>query len=158
MNTEPSAADLRHAIVQVVEEGLLTFVDDPQAAVEWPDEVLSARIQIRHPYLGELFLAAPSQWCAQISASLQGLEKPTEESTGKHRDALGELLNMVCGIFVSEGGNLGPRAVFDLPQVELIARHSLHEQIAMAWCHLILEAESGHPLAIWFTRSTLESA
>ncbi len=158
MNTEPTSLDLRHAMVQVVEEALLTFVDEPQAVLKWSDVVLAARLQIHHPYRGELILVAVPDWCSQAAASFLGLDKPDEKSAAQRGDALGELLNMVCGIFVSEGQNLRPRSDFGVPHIDRIERQTLDELIAKASSHVILETESGDPLALLFMKNTLESS
>lgn len=158
MNTELTALDLRHALVQVVEEALCTSVADPEADVKWSDEVFAARLQIYEPWVGTLILVAVPDWCTQMAASFEGLKEPNEESIAKRADALQELLNMICGIVVSEGRNLAPRSRFGLPRIETVERRMLDELIAHALCHVTVETERGDPLALLFMRNTMESS
>lgn len=151
--SEPSTIDMRQAMVQVAEEAAYAFVDEPRALVDWPNEILVAQIEVHVPYCGELMLAAVPAWCAWMAASFEGHDEPQQESIAKRNDALGELLNIMCGILIGEEGNTTPRPSFGIPRVEVVERRRLDELLSIASRHVVLEAEFGHPIALLFVKN-----
>ncbi|MDR2733487.1 MAG: chemotaxis protein CheX [Spirochaetota bacterium] len=61
---------------------------------------------------GKINFYAPEIMCQELAANFLGIEPDSEEAASKAPDALKEMLNMVCGNFLTDFA--GETAVFDL--------------------------------------------
>ena len=61
---------------------------------------------------GKISFYAPETMCQEIAANFLGIEPDSDEAISKAPDALKEMLNMVCGNFLTDFA--GAEAVFDL--------------------------------------------
>jgi chemotaxis protein CheY-P-specific phosphatase CheC len=64
------------------------------------------------PANGEIKFYAPEVMCQEIAANFLGIEADSPEAASKALDSLMEMLNMVCGNFLTDFA--GEEAVFDL--------------------------------------------
>jgi len=75
-------------------------------------DLVIAMISFRGPRSGRLEVAVSREMCGEIAANVLGVDPGDVPSEADQEDALKELLNVVCGHFLTELG--GPDAVFDL--------------------------------------------
>lgn len=148
----PSLVEMRDALVRVAEQATFTIIYDSNAQPNWPTEGLVARIQIHNPYVGQLLLVAPHDWSRSIAASFEWRDKPDDQSNQQKADALGEMLNMVCGILVGDGGSKTAQPDFGSPHVDVIQRPTLDKILDMASRRVVLETESGDPIGLLFVQ------
>jgi CheY-specific phosphatase CheX len=73
--------------------------------------LLVARMKFSGPLSGRLTLSVPRRLAVELAANVLGIEADAVAET-RAQDALGELLNVACGRFVTELAGEGP--VFDL--------------------------------------------
>ncbi len=64
------------------------------------------------PQNGELRLLLPQSLCTEIAANVLGIEPEDRDAAEKGPDAACELLNMICGRFISD--HYGNKDVFEL--------------------------------------------
>ena len=93
---------LADAISEVIEELVLMFVDMPEQPPEDWQPQIRATIEFTGPYDGQLVLLANNELCDTLAANLLGADHHDAEVLANAHDALGELLNVVCGNMVTK--------------------------------------------------------
>jgi len=148
MMTAFTTDDMRNALARVAEEAIFVCVDDPPAGAAWPNHLLMARVELRDPHDADVILVAIPDWCSQMAASFEGSDEPRVDSEVKRDDAFRELLNMVCGILVGDESTPSGQPCFGIPNVDVIARKTLDDLLSTSTRHVMLQAESGEPIAL----------
>jgi CheY-specific phosphatase CheX len=84
---------------KVFEEAAFAFVDATDGAPsEAPDAPqLVSSIDFEGPFSGVIAIAASEQTARAFAANMLGLDEAGPETEGRSADALGEILNMICG-------------------------------------------------------------
>lgn len=88
------------------------FTDDEPAEPSPGSIWLEGTIRYRGPVSGTLTLVCPLEFCRMLAANLLGLDADEPEAEARAPDALRELLNVVCGQYVTAA--FGHDKVFDL--------------------------------------------
>ena len=110
--------ELRHildtTLCEVLEKQAFVFAEEiPVDEVPEPAGVmLQSRISFSGPFSGTLLLYAPELMCCEIAANFLGVEPDAPGIAEKAPDALREMLNVICGNFLTAAAGDGP--VFDL--------------------------------------------
>lgn len=104
----------------VVEKMAFMFSDEFEegASPAGVRDAIRAFMEFRGPIEGTIALAVAKDLCPEIAANSLGLEPDDEDAISKSDDALKELLNVICGNFLTRVS--GDEPIFDLtvPQVE----------------------------------------
>jgi len=74
--------------------------------------MLCASMKFSGSFKGELYFYAPEVMCQEIAANFLGVEPDSPEAASKAMDSLMEVLNMVCGNFLTDLA--GDEPIFDL--------------------------------------------
>jgi CheY-specific phosphatase CheX len=84
---------------RVFEEAAFAFVDAPDSAeMETPNRRrLACLLGFEGPFSGVLAIAASDQTAHAFAVNMLGLDESEPEAAGRSADALGEILNMICG-------------------------------------------------------------
>ena len=102
MKIENLAHTLEATASSVLGEAAFAMVDGPSDWDEPPQllpakDMIAARLQFQGPFTGSMFLAAPVTLAHELAANMLGLELVDPEAALRRGDAVGELLNMICG-------------------------------------------------------------
>ena len=127
-----SFIQLEQVIAGVLQELTFMFADpaDEDDTVAPDEECIKAKISFKGPVSGDLGLVFPRSLCFELIANILGLEQEDISEPSDAEDALKELLNVVCGQFLTT--TFGSGLLFDLsiPAVEMIDRKAWERQQA----------------------------
>lgn len=93
---------LVHTLVTTLEEAAFVFAEpaDPKPG-DWPSGImLAAGLPFSGRPTGTLTLLASPDFCIELAANMLGLEPVDEAAERAALDALGELLNVICGVLI----------------------------------------------------------
>jgi chemotaxis protein CheY-P-specific phosphatase CheC len=85
---------------KVFEDAAFALVDSPDEAASEPSPLSVVCVDFCGPFSGRMALQAPETLSRAVAANMLGIEEDDPEVAGKTEDALGELLNMICGNFL----------------------------------------------------------
>ncbi len=108
---------------------------------------VKAWMEFRGPSVGSLTMFFPAELCSLIAASVLGIDSGHEKAAARGRDAVAELLNVVCGHILT--GFAGEKPVFDLtvPQAADIEPTEV-EALCCGNCDALAFSVEGKPLFI----------
>lgn len=120
MNPDHSET-LTRVFTEVLEQLAFMFVELPDSdsdVAPAPPDPVSANMSFRGPFSGTVILAVPREMAPVLAANVLGLDPDDELGLQAARDALKELLNVICGNVLT--AIAGDEPVFDLtvPEVE----------------------------------------
>ncbi len=118
MNPDHSET-LTRVFTEVLEQLAFMFVEPPDSDfAPAPPDPVSANMSFRGPFSGIVTLAVPREMAPVLAANVLGLDPGDELGLQAARDALKELLNVICGNVLT--AIAGDEPVFDLtvPDVE----------------------------------------
>lgn len=99
METPLNGEGLLDVAAQVFQEAAFCFIEPLSYEITLEKELLVASLAFSGKVTGSLLVATPRAFARQAAANLLGLELSDEEAERRSKDALGELLNMVAGVF-----------------------------------------------------------
>ncbi len=143
MSADPSPELLAGVVTRTLEEAAFVFAERADAAAPFGGDVIEARLSYAGPRAGEIRIAATPAFASMLAANLLGTEPDDPGAAARGMDAVGELLNMVCGVLVSE--LFGPEATCRLgvPAVGRLVPESYEAGIAASPCRVTLVEEGG---------------
>jgi chemotaxis protein CheY-P-specific phosphatase CheC len=105
---------------RVLEDAAFLFVEagDAEAAIDGPAVV--AAMDFGGPAAGRLHLQVPPDLAAELAANLLGVDAGDPESEGRGEAAVGELLNMIGGLFTAEAFGTGVVCPLGIPEVRTV--------------------------------------
>lgn len=111
----------------------LTFMFGEQAPKEELDvddtRFLMTSMKFSGDVAGQLTLAVPMEITAEIAANILGLEPEDIESEEMRRDAVAEMLNVVCGHVIMELGGKGANFKLDAPVTQPMGEDSFNQMM-----------------------------
>lgn len=100
MRADLTQEGLAEVLGETLETAAFMAIDPFADPPPWEGPVLRAEMTFDGPERGTVALAASPQLAVELTANLLGLEPDGEEARAKLRDGLGEILNMLVGVFV----------------------------------------------------------
>jgi hypothetical protein len=154
MGVDLSPELLARIVGRTLEEAAFVFAETSQDAAPFEGTVIEARMGYSGPSTGEIRLAAAPAFAATLAANLLGTEPDDPEATSREMDAVGELLNMVCGMLVPE--LFGPHAAYrlDIPAVLRLTAEEHEARITANPCRVTLVEEGGQRIDAFALVST----
>lgn len=92
--------NLSAAISEIVEELTLMMVEAEDGPVDFPTGIVG-RIGFTGPAEGELAVRCEAELGADLASNMLGVDPGDDEAQTKACDALGEMLNVICGNLVT---------------------------------------------------------
>jgi len=121
--------NLASAISDVIEELTLMIVEPSDVLPEdWCPE-LKVSIGFDGPVNGRLILLSDGALCDSVAANLLGSDLSDPEVLANAHDAVGELLNVVCGNLVTRVFDSQRAFALTLPEVEPIDRQQCGDSV-----------------------------
>jgi CheY-specific phosphatase CheX len=105
---------LSDVVPEVLESLAFMFAEPAEPGEPLPPstDCVLASMEFDGPTKGSISLAAPGAWCDQLAGSILGEDDAEIDGATMRSDALGELLNVICGQFVT--GLWGNEAIYNL--------------------------------------------
>jgi len=84
---------------RIFEEAAFAFVDYPseEECDMSDDKSISCMVGFSGPFTGRMIITSSEALARTVAANMMGVEEDDEDSEKKCKDALGEILNMICG-------------------------------------------------------------
>lgn len=94
---------LEDVVPSVLENVAFMFSEpaDPDEGLPDAEEYLEAAMEFDGPAKGRIGVVVAAAWCDQLAEGILGEEPQEENVSAMRRDALCELLNIICGQFVT---------------------------------------------------------
>lgn len=105
---------LDETLCEVLEKQAFLFAEETEADELPPQQgkILSAQISFSGNFSGTISLYVTEKMCCEIAANFLGVDADAADTVTKAPDALKEILNVICGNFLTAAAGDGP--VFDL--------------------------------------------
>ncbi len=102
--SENATAILSNVFCEVLETQAFMFAE-PAGNDEFPEDIedcVSTEVGFRGNRKGEIHLTVPENLAIELAANIIGLELDDDQAEEKAYDALREILNIICGNFITE--------------------------------------------------------
>lgn len=117
MQPEIGASALAESAARVLEDAAFLFTEPVDQAPPPDGEMVSARIRFQGPCSGFLQINTPVEGCTLIAANMLGVDPDDDDAVARGKDALGEILNILCGSVLGEAFAGGQEVTMGLPYV-----------------------------------------
>lgn len=122
---------LSETVQRIFEQAAFVLTDfpdedaDPEAAAAGS---VAAKVQFSGPFSGEMCFLANRRLSVILAGNMLGIEEDDPEALNRSADALGEILNMICGNFLPLVA--GTRAEFNISAPVQIGREVFDDLVA----------------------------
>ena len=116
--SDPTPEMLTEVLSSVLEEAAFFMIEPETAPADYDGEVFSATIDFEAVRGGQLRLTASRNLARNLAANMLGIDPNDAEADEQGRNALGEILNVLGGAFITR--HFGTKVPFQLglPTVE----------------------------------------
>jgi hypothetical protein len=133
---------LGETLGSTLEEAAFVFAELQGEPPPFPGKALEARITYSGPHQGELRLVADAGLAATLAANLLG-EEEGAATAARAGDAVGELLNMVVGVWVVRLFGEDTRCKLGVPRVREVSAAEAGARAPQTTCAASLVEEEG---------------
>ncbi|MBN2714771.1 MAG: chemotaxis protein CheX [Deltaproteobacteria bacterium] len=140
---------LFETLSEVLEDAAFIFTEVADESLQFNSDILKSSIHYNGQEDGILSLAVDKITAKTVAANLLGIEPSDEDAEEKSVEAVSEILNIVCGVFLERwlGGQnhcrLGIPSTVSLTAAEEMAA------LNSSRCNAILEDEEGNRIDIF---------
>jgi hypothetical protein len=129
---------------QTLEEAAFVFAEPAVALLPWPDEIVEADLSFSGPKDGRMLLAAPPELARELAASLMGtdVDDPLVQAEGV--EAIGEMLNIICGALLEAWFGADTVCRLESPKVQVVAKDDFRRRWEGAICSVSLVTDEEH--------------
>jgi CheY-specific phosphatase CheX len=110
--SEPTQQMLAEVLSNVLEEAAFFMIEPEPVPAEYDGEVFSATIDFEAVRGGQLRLTASRNLARNLAANMLGIDPADTEADEQGRNALGEILNVLGGAFITR--HFGTKVPFQL--------------------------------------------
>lgn len=144
MGAEPSAQTLAEVLGKTLEDAAFVFAEAAESAPPFAEDVVEARLGYSGPAEGEIRLAAGVAFADTLAANLLGADPGDPEAVDRGKEAIGELLNMICGILVVRSFGSETECRLGVPSVRVVAASEYEATLPGAGSRVTMLEEEGH--------------
>ena len=136
MSTTVSLDAFRDVTASVLEEASFVFTEEVDEANFNTDNVIEAKLVYHGPEesgeSGEMALAASSDFSIALAANLLGIEEDDPTAMEKGKDAICELINMICGAVLAEWFGADGKGKIGLPSSQILPKEEYEKNRSQA--------------------------
>ena len=143
MSVELESQLLAEVVGQTLEDATFTFTEVTGNAAPFDGDVIEARLGYDGPASGEIRLASGTAFADALAANLLGVEPDSAEAASRGAEAIGEMLNMVCGVLLVRWFGHEVACRLGLPMVRVVPAATYEAGLAGAASRVSLVDESG---------------
>ena len=149
MGKELHSELLFETLSQVLEDAAFIFTEEADETLGWSNDIVKSSIQYQGQEDGTLSLAVDKEMAKSFAANLLGIEPEDEFAELKSSEAVSEMLNIVCGVFLERwlGGNNHCR--LGIPSTTSLTEEQERTELNLSKCKSILEDEEGNRIDIF---------
>jgi len=97
MNHDIDASALTESAASVLEDAAFLFTEPAEEQLDQAGDLVRARIRFSGPASGFLQINTPVEGCTTLAANMLGIDADDDDAFARGKDALGEILNILCG-------------------------------------------------------------
>lgn len=97
---------------------IFSFPDDMNADAIWDEETTGCHVTYSGPSQGDLLLIISNAAMPELASNMLGMDEEEAPPVDQQKDALKEVLNVICGNLLPKIG--GTEAVFDIQAPEIL--------------------------------------
>lgn len=112
------ASSLSRVAAQVFEDAAYIFTEPAEPAEGAQSPTTTAGIDFHGAVSGRIVIAAEPEFCADLAANMLGTETDDPEAGGKAKSALGEIANIIAGVWVADVFGADTLCTVGIPLVE----------------------------------------
>ncbi len=104
--------------MRIFEEAAFALSEPPEGGVEQIDaeRVISGAVDFNGPFSGTLVMVTSKDLAATVAANMLGVDECEAGAEVTPKDALGEILNMICGNLLPAIAGSGPEFRIEAPR------------------------------------------
>lgn len=133
----------------VLEEAAFIFTESADETLQWSDPLVESSISFEGQENGVVALAVEKQMASNFAANLLGIDPNDEDAKFRSAEALSEMLNIVCGVFLERWLGKSNHCRLGLPSTKALSAEQQIKNIKEARCSAILEDEEGNRIDIY---------
>lgn len=135
---------LSEVTIQVFEEAAFVFLEKAETIDPWEGEMIEVVLDFQGPDKeGSLVLCASNEFAIELAANMLGMDNDDERVLDKGRAAIGEILNMICGILVERFFGSDVICKLGLPVTKEGDVETYAERMKSAQTHISFREEMG---------------
>ncbi|MBN2340929.1 MAG: chemotaxis protein CheX [Deltaproteobacteria bacterium] len=140
---------LTEIVSEVLEEAAFIFTETADETLNWNDDVVESTITYEGQENGKLSLAVDNEMARNFAANLLGIEPDDPAAASRSEEAVSEMLNIVCGIFVERWLGKTNHCRLGIPSTKAISIDEELSHFRSAKCNAVLEDEEGKRIDIY---------
>lgn len=120
---------IRTVFSQILERLVYIFAEDAgeDELFSRKSEFLRVRMHFSGARRGEIILSVDPDLCQEVAANMLGAERDDVQVKDLNRDALKEVLNVLCGRILTEIGGREPLFKLSIPVIDTISQKEWNE-------------------------------
>ncbi|MBN2526223.1 MAG: chemotaxis protein CheX [Deltaproteobacteria bacterium] len=140
---------LSASVSQVLEDAAFIFTEEATEDLQWKDDILKSTIRYEGEESGTLCLAVNTLLAQNVAANLLGIEQEDEAAKSKAEEAVSEILNIVCGVFLESWLGKSNHCRMGIPSICAVSVNQEQEAFRSARCNAVLEDEEGNRIDVF---------
>lgn len=140
---------LSQTLSEVLEDAAFIFTESGDDTLQWNDSILKSTIQYAGQENGALSLAVDSGMAKTFAANLLGIEPDAPDAFNRSAEAVSEILNIVCGVFLERWLGSANQCRLGIPTVTNLTENQELNELQQSRCNAILEDEEGNRIDIF---------
>jgi hypothetical protein len=141
---EPTPELLADVLGTVLQDSAFMFAEPTEEPEAWAPPVFSAELAFESVRGGVLRITTPPRGAVEIAANMLGVDPGDPEAETQASSALGEVLNVVGGAFVTRFFGTKVPSQLGLPHAEILQELPARRRT----CVTVLQLESGDPVML----------
>jgi hypothetical protein len=141
---EPTSTLLEEVLGQVLQDAAFVFAEPAEEPEAWGSPLYAVKLAFESVRGGELRLTAGRGAAVEIAANMLGLDASDPEAAEQGRAALGELLNVIGGAFVTRFFGTKVPSQLGLPIVDEVGAPVAGPRT----CAAAVRTETGEPVLL----------
>ena len=140
---------LYETLSDVLEDAVFIFTETADETLGWNNGILKSSIHYQGQEEGTLSLAVGVDMARSIAANLLGIEPDDEDAQEKSAEAVSEMLNIVCGVFLERWLGAQNHCRLGIPSTMPLSEDEERVALNSSKCNAILEDEEGNRIDIF---------
>lgn len=140
---------LSDTLSEVLEDAAFIFTESADDTLQWHSDVVESTITYEGQENGVLALAVDHEMAKIFAANLLGIDADEPDADAKSNEALAEMLNIVCGVFLEKWLGTNNQCRLGLPKINAITASDEAKMVLLSKCNAILEDEDGNRIDIY---------
>jgi chemotaxis protein CheY-P-specific phosphatase CheC len=132
MNEDFNIDILKKSVASTLEDTAFIFLEEEEDAQIFEGDMVFTTLSFSGIKTGKMILATEMDLSIQLAANLLGLEEDDPFAVDKGKEALSEMLNIICGVFLEMWLGSDNNVTMDVPATKIISGAEVAKEISKA--------------------------